>query len=224
MTAPSESFVDRAYERLKPMAIGYQLKPGERLNEGELAKLLGVSRTPLREALNRLTTEGFLRFSPGKGFFCRELDPKEIYDLYQLRSAIELGAMRLAVRQASEAGLDALDRFLRETGPEEGGRPTAELVQLDERFHEDLVQLSGNAEMLQVLRNVNARIQFVRWLDMDRRGRHVTQGEHREILDRLRARDEAGAVAALEKHIHRRQDQITAAIREGLAQIYMPRG
>src|SRR5713226_2915995 len=69
----SDSVVDRVYEQLKAMAVSYELKPGERLNEGELAKRLGVSRTPLREALNRLNTEGFLRFTPGKGFFCREL-------------------------------------------------------------------------------------------------------------------------------------------------------
>ena len=67
----SDSIVDRVYEQLKAMAVSYEFKPGERLNEGELAKRLGVSRTPLREALNRLNTEGFLRFTPGKGFFCR---------------------------------------------------------------------------------------------------------------------------------------------------------
>ena len=89
MDTTSDSFVDRAYERLKRMAIGYHLKPGERLNEGELAKQLGVSRTPLREALNRLAMEGFLRFSPGKGFFCRELDPKGVFLNDHLRPLFE---------------------------------------------------------------------------------------------------------------------------------------
>ena len=223
MTMASDSYVDRAYERLKIMAIGYHLKPGERLNEGELARQLGLSRTPLREALNRLTTEGFLRFSPGKGFFCRELDPKEIYDLYQLRKALEVGAIKLSVQTAQDADIAALEQFLTETGPDAGGRSTEELVSLDETFHERLMSLSGNTEMLQVLRNVNAKIQFVRWVDMDRVSRPVTQAEHRQILDRVKARDEFGCIAALEKHIDRRQDQITAAIKEGFAQIYMPR-
>jgi DNA-binding GntR family transcriptional regulator len=69
----ADSVVDRVYEQLKAMSVSFELKPGERLNEGKLAKRLGVSRTPLREALNRLNTEGFL----GKGFFCRELDAHE---------------------------------------------------------------------------------------------------------------------------------------------------
>ncbi|QQO23701.1 GntR family transcriptional regulator [Bradyrhizobium diazoefficiens] len=224
MTMASDSFVDRAYDRLRRMAIDYQFKPGERLNEVELSRQLGLSRTPLREALNRLTTEGFLRFSPGKGFFCRQLDPKEIYDLYQLRKALEVGAVKLSVRLASETDIESLGQFLSDTGPDTGGRSTEELVALDEAFHERLMALSGNNEMRQVLRNVNAKIQFVRWVDMDRISRPVTQAEHRLILERLKARDEFGCIAALEKHIDRRQDQITAAIKERVAQIYMPRG
>lgn len=223
MTVASDSYVDRTYDQLRHMAVGYQFKPGERLNEGELARQFGVSRTPLREALNRLTTEGFLRFCPGKGFFCRELDPKEIYDLYQLRKALEVGAVKLSVQLATEADIAAIEQFLSETGPDSDGRSTEELVHLDEVFHERLMELSGNKEMLQVLRNVNAKIQFVRWVDMDRVSRPVTQAEHRHIVERLKARDEFGCVAALEKHIDRRQDQITAAIKEGFAQIYMPR-
>jgi DNA-binding GntR family transcriptional regulator len=224
MTVASDSYVDRAYDQLRRMAIGFELKPGERLNEGELARQFGVSRTPLREALNRLTTEGFLRFSPGKGFFCRELDPKEIYDLYQLRKAIEVGSIKLALHSVPEAEIAALEQFLTETGPESGGRSVEELAALDETFHERLMAFSGNREMLQILRNVNAKIKFVRWIDMDPVSRRpVTQAEHRLILERLKARDEAGCVAALEQHIDRRQDQITAAIREGIAQIYMPR-
>lgn len=223
LSTARDSYVDRAYDQLRRMAIGYHLKPGQRLNEGELARQLGVSRTPLREALNRLVTEGFLRFMPGKGFFCRELDPKEIYELYQLRKALEVGAIKLSVQHAAMPDIEAIERFLLETGPDAGGRTTAELVSLDETFHERLMQLSGNSEMLQVLRNVNARIQFVRWVDMDRVSRPVTQAEHRQIIERLKARDEFGCIAALEKHIDRRQDQITAAIKEGFAQIYMPR-
>ncbi|MGE3712560.1 MAG: GntR family transcriptional regulator, partial [Hyphomicrobiaceae bacterium] len=164
-----------------------------------------------------------LRFSPGKGFFCRELDPKEIYDLYPLRKALEIGGIKLSVERAKDAEIDTLERFLMETGPDADGRTTEELVKLDETFHEGLMKLSGNNEMLQVLRNVNARIQFVRWVDMDRVSRPVTQAEHRRVVECLRARDIAGCIAALEKHIDRRQDQITSAIKEGFAQIYLAR-
>jgi DNA-binding GntR family transcriptional regulator len=218
----SDSVVDRVYEQLKAMSVSFELKPGERLNEGELAKRLGVSRTPLREALNRLNTEGFLRFTPGKGFFCRELDAHEIFDLYELRKSIEVASVRLAVKRAKDEDIDALLGFLDATGPDPGERSSIELVELDETFHERLMAMSDNAEMLRVLRNVNARIRFVRWIDMDRINRTNTQAEHRAVLDSLKARDEATCVHVLERHIDRRLDTITSAIKEGYAQIYMP--
>ena len=218
----SDSVVDRVYEQLKAMTVSYQLKPGERLNEGELAKRLGVSRTPLREALNRLNTEGFLRSSPGKGFFCRELNAHEIFDLYELRKSIEVAAVRLAVKRAKDEDIAALLAFLDATGPDPGERSSVELVRLDETFHERLMTMSGNTEMLRVLRNVNARIRFVRWIDMDRINRTSTQAEHRAVLQALQARDERACVSVLERHIDRRLDTITSAIKEGYAQIYMP--
>jgi DNA-binding GntR family transcriptional regulator len=218
----SDSVVDRVYEQLKTMSVSYELKPGERLNEGELAKRLGVSRTPLREALNRLNTEGFLRFTPGKGFFCRELDAHEIFDLYELRKSIEVASVRLAVKRAKDEEIDALLAFLDATGPDPGERSSIELVELDESFHERLMAMSANAEMLRVLRNVNARIRFVRWIDMDRINRANTQAEHRAVLHALKGRDEGTCVYVLERHIDRRLDTITSAIKEGYAQIYMP--
>lgn len=222
MESSSDSVVDRVYEQLKAMAVSFEFKPGERLNEGDIAKRLGVSRTPLREALNRLNTEGFLRFAPGKGFFCRELDAHEIFDLYELRKSIEVAAVRLAIRRARDEDIDALIAFLDATGPDPGERTAVEQVELDETFHERLMAMSNNGEMLRVLRNVNARIRFVRWIDMDRINRSASQGEHRAVLAGLRARDEAACVSVLEKHIDRRLDQITSAIKEGYAQIYMP--
>ncbi|ABM56575.1 GntR family transcriptional regulator [Verminephrobacter eiseniae] len=218
------SIADRVYDQVRSMAIGYAIKPGERLNEGELARQLGVSRTPLREALNRLNTEGLMRLVPGKGFYCRDLDVHEIFSLYELRKAVEVAAIGLALVRAKEGDIDALLAFLDATGPDAAGRSTDQLVALDEQFHERLMAMSGNFEMVRVLRNVNARIHIVRWTDMERGDRRVTQNEHRQTLLALKARDGPGCARLLERHIDRRMDQITSALKEGYAQIYMPRG
>jgi DNA-binding GntR family transcriptional regulator len=220
---PPDSVVARVYERVKAMAVGYELKPGERVNEVEIARRLGASRTPLREALNRLSAEGLLRCSPGKGYFCRDLDVDEVFQLYELRKTIEAAAVRLAVARARDEDIDALLAFLAGTGPDPGNRSTAGLVELDETFHERLIAMSGNRQMLRVLENVNARIRFVRWIDMDRGDRRKTQVEHADVLRALKRRDATRCVALLEKHIDRRQDEISAALKEGYAQIYMPR-
>ena len=89
---PQDGHVDRLYNALRSMSIGFELKPDERINESELAEALGTSRTPLREALNRLVAEGYLAFRPGHGFFCRGLSPSEVFDLYDARVAIEAAA------------------------------------------------------------------------------------------------------------------------------------
>ncbi len=146
----------------------------------------------------------------------------EIFYLYELRKAVEVAAVKLAIKRAKDEDIDALFAFLDSTGPDQGSRSIVELVQLDETFHERLLGMSGNVEMLRVLANVNARIRFVRWIDMDRADRLSTQTEHRQALLGLKQRDEAVCVAVLEKHIDRRLDQITSALKEGYAQIYMP--
>lgn len=214
------SNVDKAYGTLKDMLIAYRFKPGERVNEGELAKRLGVSRTPLREALNRLTSEGFLNFIGGRGFFCREFQPREIFELYQLRMVLEVAAARMACEVASEADLDDLSRFLVETGPDDGRRSSEELVALDEQFHVQLMGLSGNTEMANLLRNLNDRIRFFRWIEMDSR-RQRTQGEHRAVLDAIRRKDADAAAAAMSGHITHRLDEITGGIKEGISRIYL---
>jgi DNA-binding GntR family transcriptional regulator len=214
------SRVDRLYLAIKEMAISFEFKPGERVNEVELAGRLGASRTPLREALNRLVAEEFLTFQQGRGFFCRELKPREMYELYQFRSVLELAAVRLTCEYATEDEVQELSDYLDQTGPEDKGRSSQELVSIDEHFHERLMELSRNKEMTRVLVNINARIRFFRWVDMDTR-RSETQGEHRKILNAIQARDADLAATLMGQHIFRRLDQITAAVKESYSRIYM---
>lgn len=217
-----ESSVDRAYEQIREMVTRFRLKPDERLNESELSKQLGLSRTPLREALNRLSMEGFLQTRSGKGFFCRSLDPKEIFELYQFRAAVECGGARIAAEIGDPAEVEALLTFLIETADSEGAS-TSTLVSYDEQFHEGIMKLTGNKEMLKTLRNINDRIRCVRWIDMDRRGRKSTQNEHLEIAQALKKKDVDRCVAALQKHISRRLEEITSSIREAYGLLYMPK-
>jgi DNA-binding FadR family transcriptional regulator len=83
------------------------------------------------------------------------LNQKEVFDLYELRKAIELHGIRLAIRHAKDEDIAARQAFLEETGPEDGNRATRELVNLDETFHERVLKMSENLELVRVLRNVN---------------------------------------------------------------------
>lgn len=130
----SSSSVVRLYDHIKDRAISFSFKPGERINEVDLAKKLGASRTPLREALNRLTAEGLLTFERGRGFFCRDLKPREIFELYQLRSTLEVTSARLACELATDDELDAVKIFLVETGSDRGALSSEKLLSLTRSF------------------------------------------------------------------------------------------
>ncbi len=215
------SSVDRVYRELKNMAVTFMIRPGERLNEVEYARRLNVSRTPLREALNRLVSEGFLTVMPSRGFFARPLDAKQIFDLYELRGTIETAAYRLAAARASEQSISALSASVgKATAAMRKADPTTRL-RSDELFHEGLVALSCNQEMVESLRRLNAKISFVRWLDMRAAYRGVMQDEHMAIVQALRDGKLDKGAAVLASHIERRLDQIVEIIKTGFAEIYM---
>ena len=211
--------VDRVYHGLRDMAIRFEIKPGQRLTEVEIAERWGVSRTPVREALNRLVKEGFV-VAEGGGFAVRPLDPRECYDLYELRLALESAAARLASERATDAELAALVKFVQRSmrAPHTAADT---IVDLDEQFHERLAALSRNGQLLDSLRSLNARIRFVRLIDLKHKPRSRSLGEHIAIVRSVQDRHPADAIKALEDHISRRMEDIVDIIRQGIASIYV---
>jgi DNA-binding GntR family transcriptional regulator len=212
---------DRVYDAVKSRAITYGFRPGERINEVDLARQLNVSRTPLREALNRLVTEGFLTTRLNKGFFARTLDPNEVFNLYEFRSAVEQAAVSIACERATKEELQALEKFVLASKDEKDDVLATKLLKLDEDFHERLARATHNDEFLRNIRGINARIHFVRWIDMQRGRRAYTQNEHLQIVRALKKRDANTAARLMRGHISRRLDQIVEVIRTGFAEIYM---
>jgi DNA-binding GntR family transcriptional regulator len=209
---------EQIYERIKSMAITFAIRPGQRVNEVELSKSLNVSRTPLREALNRLMVEGFLTRAPNKGFSGRLLDAKQIFDLYELRRALESTIVRIACERATVGELAELERFVKTSIDGRAAANAASLLALDEQFHVRVGALTRNHEMVNLLKAINARIHFVRWLDMQK---NYSQQDHLRIVKALKARDADKAMTLIEGHITRRLDQIVDVIRMGFAEIYM---
>lgn len=227
----SEGSVERAYEALRKKAIDFEFKPGERLNETALTKTLDVSRTPLREALNRLVAEGFLTFELGKGFFCRPLSPEKILQLYQLRSALETEALIRTIEGADDAQIEAVISYLDDAEKSYAVcSDLNELLRMDEEFHIKLAALAGNDELVRLLCNVNERIRYVRIINLrllrDRRDTpdydHTSMSQHRVILNAVKARDMEAATKALRRHIERRSEQTVELVRVAFSQLYVP--
>jgi DNA-binding GntR family transcriptional regulator len=211
-----KSSADRAYEHLRHMVMTYQFLPGEKINERALAMQVQASRTPLREALNRLVSEGLVTASSNEGFSCRPLDPKEIFDLYELRAVIESRGARFAAERATDNDILALEPLL------EAATPTdehAELVDRDVRFHEAIAKLSGNVELLHQIQAINTRVYFIRWIDRVNR-QSETDMAHQHIFEALKARDGEKAGELMYNHIYRRMEHIIDVVKAGFAHLY----
>lgn len=230
-TTKKNSNVDRVYVKLRQLAANFEFKPDARINESALSLELGASRTPLREALNRLAAEGFLTFQSGRGFFCRSLSPSLVLDLYEARVAVETEAMRLACKRATDEELlllkETLDRH------EKTGLPSSEpdiLLNQDEEFHLAIARLSQNAELVGMLENLNDRVRYVRLVYLKAKvdqaersdGSKGKTSAHRVILLALMERNTESACMAMRRHIGRRRKDAAEAVRIAYSQLYVP--
>ncbi|MGI9371597.1 MAG: GntR family transcriptional regulator [Hyphomicrobiales bacterium] len=211
--------VGQIYRTLREMTVNFSLRPGERINEVALARELGVSRTPLREALNRLVAESFIDFEPGRGFVCRKLSVADVYDLYQMRIAVETFSVRMAVEKASDNELARIADFW-EHASGDAGYSLEQMLAYDEHFHESIAALTENKELMRTLKNINARIRFFRWVDMEER-RPRTRTETRDIIAAMQKRDADNAVHLMQAHISRRSDEIADALKECYAKLFL---
>ncbi len=208
------------YDILKGMAVDFAFKPQERINEVMLAAQLNVSRTPLREALNRLVAEGFVTTKPQKGFYGRVLDTKSMANLYEFRSYLESSVVELLCRNATEADLAALGVLAEGYNPDTGVDPSpAELLARDEAFHVRMARLTDNLEFAAALESVNERIRFVRGIELRTRG--ATSHEHVDIVRAISARDVEQSVALVRSHITQHAGHIRDIIHMGIAEIYL---
>ncbi|MFO1197867.1 MAG: GntR family transcriptional regulator [Burkholderiaceae bacterium] len=205
ITGPHESLADTVYARVKHDIAEFRLVPGDRFTEGEIATRLGVSRTPVRQALFRLQREGFVQVQFRAGWLVQPFDFEEFENLYDLRIVLET----TAVQRLCEAALGRIDRTRLESLQAFWSVPRAErrtdgrlVSRRDEEFHSTLVAAAGNPEIERVHRDVTDRIRIVRRLDFTQDERvHSTYDEHAEILRAVVRRRADQAVLLLKAHI-----------------------
>lgn len=205
------NLAEQVYATLKAEIHDFRLVAGDRFSEAEIGGRLGVSRTPVREALFRLRNEGFLDVEPKLGWFVRPIDFAKLEQLYDLRIVLELASVqRLCARSEDAPELDALkDIWLVPVA--ERLTDAREVGANDEQFHATLVRAAGNAEMARVHWDVTERIRIVRRLDFTRPDRiEATYAEHAKILRAVIQRKADQAQLLLKSHI----DQSKAEVRK----------
>lgn len=217
------TLVERAYLALRARAIDYEFRPGEAVNVLALSRQLGLSRTPVKEALNRLATEGLFDATP-QGFVARSPDVDEMVDLFELRAVLETAGFRLACERAAEADIEALAAWWSTVNHGYAGLTLSETARIDETFHEGFVAMSGNRELVGQLVGVCARIRFFRTIDMDDQAlRAPYYDDHTRIIEALHRRDPVAGEAVIARHITITRARAVEVIKEALARIYTRR-
>ncbi|HWQ61813.1 MAG TPA: GntR family transcriptional regulator [Negativicutes bacterium] len=200
LEVPSENLREKAYRIIKQRIINCQLAPGSALNERELVAEIGVSRTPIREALNRLEKENLVTIIPGRGSFVSSITVKEINDIYQLREIIEPYVTGLVTPSFPEERLAFYrDAFLALDQDDYDG-----LARLDSEFHFLIMDTAENDRINQVMANMYAQNQRIRFRLTRQPARlQETVDEHMAVIEAMLARDPLKAQEAMRAHLIR---------------------
>ena len=203
------TLAEQVYEALKHEIHDFRLVPGDRFSEAEIGQRLGMSRTPVREALFKLRNEGFLGVEPKLGWFVLPIDFGRLEQLYDLRVVLELASVaRLCATAGPAAGLDELKPVWL-VPPAERLEDPRELGAHDEHFHAVLVRAAGNDETARVHWDVTERIRIVRRLDFTRADRiDATYAEHAKILRAVMQKKVDQAQLLLRAHIEQSKAEV----------------
>jgi DNA-binding GntR family transcriptional regulator len=201
------------YRKIKDMMLNYEIIPGQRLIFKDLAKRLGVSRTPVNNALGMLASEGFLDFIPNQGYAVHEITKEEADSLYEIRAILELGCVGKAIKRLTPEKLEKLERQkgLYENAVVEQvsrGRFT-----LDQEFHACFVEMSGNLYLADYFREVYQRIFLCHRIEGLRADRaRAVVSEHNEVFQAIRQRDVEWAKESIRSHIKAGKEYIFSVI------------
>jgi DNA-binding GntR family transcriptional regulator len=201
MASPDPSLAEIAYAQVKASLFDFELLPGDRFSETEVAARLRMSRTPVRDALYRLEREGYLQVHLRVGWSVRPFDFKSFEDFYDLRVILEEASVLRLCDMPQREGLDALAAVWLVPAADRVA-DSKKVSALDEAFHSQLVSIAGNAEVARCHREVTERIRIIRRLDFTQSYRiHATYDEHGQILRAIMRRRVEEANRLLRSHI-----------------------
>jgi DNA-binding GntR family transcriptional regulator len=222
LPAPRTSLVDAAYEAVRQRILDNLYPPGHRALEQELAEELGISRTPLREAMIRLRNEGLVEIIPRHGIRVLPLSATDMKEIYEMLTALESMAAELAARrQPGAAEVKPLEDASRDMARALRANDLEAWARADERFHSSLLDLCGNRLLKQTVLNFWDRAHRARMFTLRLRPKPVqSTEEHRELVARIRAGDAAGALSLTRAHRERGSRELLGIIEQyGLQQL-----
>lgn len=208
------------FETLREAIINATLKPGERLMEIQMAEEMGVSRTPVREAIRKLELEGFVVMIPRKGAYVAGISMKDIADVFEIRAAMEGLAAGLAAERITEEEMESLERILVKIGENVQNNDLEQLIEADTQFHEILFKASRNERLVQIVSNLREQIQRFRTASLSTPGRmKYALEEHKKIVEAVSERNVELAQALAREHIENAENSMLEVLDENQEQL-----
>lgn len=202
-------------ENLRQAIINGVFSPGERLMEIQLAEEMGVSRTPVREAIRKLELEGFVVMIPRRGTYVADISIKDINEVYEIRTALDILAAGLAAERINDEELEMMQRLLVEIGQHIDEGNIDKIIETDSAFHDILYQASRNERLVNIISNLREQITGLRGRSMMYPGRLTdTLEEHRAIVESIAQRDVEKAQMAVREHLENAEHTLLKAIEE----------
>lgn len=206
---------DVVFNTLRQAILKGELEPGERLMEIQLADRLGVSRTPIREAIRKLELEGLVLMIPRKGAEVAKISEKNLRDVLEVRRSLEELAIELACQRMTEEDFEALEKAQEsfQMAVEAGDSMT--IAETDEHYHDIIYFGTGNTRLVQILNNLREqmyryRLEYIK----DAEKRQILLIEHSRILKAVKERHVAEAKIAIREHIDNQEITVSKSIKE----------
>jgi DNA-binding GntR family transcriptional regulator len=199
---PSLSLRDAAYEAIKHRIITCAFKPGDYLNEAYVSAAIGIGRTPVHQAIDRLTQEGLLEVIPRKGLIVRPVSFEEVIQVTEMRLVNEPYCARLAAERADNVDLAVMRDTLNRADAWTEVRNIEQMMLLDREFHLSLAKAARNSVLASILQNLHDRSLRFWFISLAASDHHRNvQNEHRAIFAAIEKRDVEGAGLAMSEHI-----------------------
>lgn len=206
---------DVVFNTLRQAILKGELAPGERLMEIQLAERLGVSRTPIREAIRKLELEGLVLMIPRKGAEVAKISEKSLRDVLEVRRSLEELAIELACKRMTPADIDELEKKQEEFKDAVAKGQAMEIAETDEAYHDIIYKGTRNDRLIQMINNLREqmyryRLEYIK----DEATRQTLMEEHEDILDALRRRKAEEAREVMKKHIDNQEITVSKNIKE----------
>ncbi|MGE5373080.1 MAG: GntR family transcriptional regulator [Solirubrobacterales bacterium] len=201
------------FEALREAIMSGALPPGERMMEVQLAEELGVSRTPVREAIRKLELEGFVVMIPRKGAYVAGISLKDVADVFEIRTALEALAAGLAAERITDEELEEMERIVVLKSEAIKNNDLELLIETDTQFHEVLYRASRNEKLFQIINNLREQIQRFRTTSLASPGRmRLALEEHKKIIEALSERNISLAQQLAQDHIENAENSMLEAL------------